>query len=122
MKSTAIVALLGCASAISINSEYRPNPTQSPWSAKSAKPAPVTAVTGAFQYHDKFHTDYERTVPEKYTAEKDDRLMNSIIDVYSVEQKNGAGEPTGNFFLNKKGALGVATEVAKTHFDFTGEK
>ena len=123
MKSTAIVALLGCASAISTNMEFRPNPTQSPWAAKAAKPAPWTNATGAFKPFDKMSAYYERTVPGIYSAEADDRLMNSLIGTYSIEQKNPAtGEPTGRFFLNKKGALGVATEVAKTHFGFTGEK
>lgn len=123
MKSTAIVALLGCASAIQINSEFRPNPTQSPWAAKPAKPATWTNATAAFKPFDKFSAYYEREVPSIYSAEADDRLMNSLISTYSIEQKNPeTGAPSGRFFLNKKGALQVAQEVAKTHFGFSGEK
>jgi hypothetical protein len=122
MKSTAIACLLGCASAIQINSEYRPNVTQSPWAAKAEKPAAKTSISGAFQSHEKFTSDYERTVPAKYTQESDDRLMNSLIGEYALEQKDKDGLPVGKFFLDKKGGKRVATEVARNNFGFSGEK
>ena len=114
MKSTVIAALLGCASAIQINQEYRPNPAQSPWAAKKTDPPKWTNVTGGFMAWSPY---YDRTVPSQFTAETDDRLMNSLISKYAVEQKNkNTGNPDGRFFLAKKGAQKVADEVASTYF------
>ena len=100
MKSTAIAALIGCTSAIQIDSEYRPNPTQSPWAAKPAAPSKWNHITGGFMAWTPF---YDREVPAKYTAETDDRLMNSIVSKYAVEEKDKtSGLPAGKFFLSKK--------------------
>lgn len=125
MKQFVIAALLGLiaqneVAALHISEEYRPNPTQSPWAAKS-KPGPTNAITGAYKPYDKFSAYYDRVVPERFTQEKDDRLMNSIISKYAVEGKTD-NAPNGKFFLTKKGAAGVASEVVDTHFGFKGEK
>lgn len=114
MKSTAIAALLGCASAIQINSEFRPNPTQSPWAAKPTKPSKWTNITAGFQTWTPY---YDRQVPAQWTAETDDRLMNSIVSKYAVEEKNpDTGAPAGRFFLSKKAAGKIADEVSGTYF------
>ena len=46
---------------------------------------------------------YERNVPNRFTEERDDRLMNSIISKYALEVKVD-GELTGHMFCNKEGA------------------
>ena len=120
MKQFALAALIGSISAVQLESQYRPDPVQSPWAAKS-KPGDTTAITGAYFAHDQHHSDYERNVPAMYTAESDDRLMNSLIAEYAVEGQTD-GAPNGKFFLTKAGARGVAGEVAETHFGFRGEK
>ena len=47
--------------------------------------------------------------------------MNSLISKYALEGKSN-GQPNGVFFLDKKGAAGVANEVIDTHFGYKGEK
>ena len=59
---------------------------------------------------------YTRHVPERFTQERDDRLMDSLIQKYSIEMKVD-GKETREFFLNKEGAQAVANEVAETHKD-----
>ena len=56
-----------------------------------------------------------------YTAEGDDRLMNSLIGKYSIEG-NTDGAPNGNFYLDLPAAYAVSHEVTQTHFGFTGAK
>lgn len=103
MKQFAIAALLSFTSAVKVTEEYRPNPVQSPWAAKAKPGPPATAITGAYNPKDKFASFYTRTVPERFTKESDDRLMNSLISNYAVEGKSN-GAPNGKFFLTKKGA------------------
>lgn len=44
--------------------------------------------------------------------------MNSIISNYAVEQKDQTtGEPSGKFFLSKKGAKAIVNEVGGTYFN-----
>jgi len=54
---------------------------------------------------------YSRKIPDRFTEERDDRLMNSLIKTYSVEVKDVNGNPTGNFFLNKDGAKAASEEI-----------
>jgi hypothetical protein len=66
------------------------------------------------------HATYQRTVPDIYSEEKDDRLMNSLISKYATEgNSNVAGN--GQFYLVDKDALDVAKEVGNTHLGHTGE-
>ena len=64
---------------------------------------------------------YERVVPEQFTAERDDRLMNSLISNYAREVKQD-GKLTGAMFCNKDDAFAAATEVVSTHFKYSTEK
>ena len=57
---------------------------------------------------------YKREIPQRFTEERDDRLMNSILENYAIEIKEN-GNPTGQFFCNKEGARALATEVRRTH-------
>ena len=43
---------------------------------------------------------YDRHVPDRFTLEKDDRLMNSLIQKYAIEMKVD-GRETREFYLNK---------------------
>ena len=47
--------------------------------------------------------DYVRKVPERFTQERDDRLMNSLISNYALELRKD-GVATGLFYLDKEGA------------------
>ena len=58
--------------------------------------------------------DYTRSMPARFTQERDDRLMNSLIKTYAREIKQ-EGKQTGQMFLNKEDALAVSQEVLKTH-------
>jgi len=77
-----------------MSQDYRPNPAQSPWAAKT-KPGKTTPITDAFKLGVAY---YDRAVPDKYSEESDDRLMNSLIGSYAVEG-NTDGTPNGKFFL-----------------------
>ena len=60
-------------------------------------------------------------MPGKFTEEKDDRLMNSLISKYALEGNTG-GKPNGHFFLNREGVTAVAQEVVATHMGFKGDR
>jgi hypothetical protein len=47
-----------------------------------------------FSLFDHTSSYYDRVVPDQFTKEKDDRLMNSLISKYSLEG-NEKGQPTG---------------------------
>ena len=57
---------------------------------------------------------YNRDMPKRFTAERDDRLMNSLIKNYAREIVVN-GKQTGQMFLNKEDAERVSNEVLKTH-------
>jgi hypothetical protein len=85
-----------------MNKKFRPNPIQSPWAAEPEEPKfPM------FRLEDHASSYYDRVVPDQFTKEKDDRLMNSLIGRYSLEG-NDNGQPNGNFYLDKDGAKAVA--------------
>lgn len=120
----AIAALLGVISVqgVSLNKHHhhshenvqiRPNPVQQPWSAKPPKPEDmptVTKVTDAFTKEEDGSAYYKREVPAMYTEEKDDRLMWSLINRYSVEGRT-ADKPNGHFFMLSKDMERVSREV-----------
>ena len=56
----------------------------------------------------------EKSIPQRFTAERDDRLMNSILSKYAIEV-NVDGENTGHMFCNEKGARALSEEVLATH-------
>ena len=53
-------------------------------------------------------------MPERFTKERDDRLMNSILDKYSIETSED-GVKTGHFFCNREGAQALSNEVQGSH-------
>jgi hypothetical protein len=55
--------------------------------------------------------DYERVIPERFSEEKDDQLMNSLIGKYAIEGEKD-GKPTGEFVIDRKGIEAVSVEVA----------
>ena len=57
---------------------------------------------------------YSRSTPHQYTQERDDRLMNSLINNYAREIVQD-GKQTGQMFLNKEDAEKVSNEVLRTH-------
>lgn len=104
-----------------MNVMYRPNPAQSPWAAKPEdKPAP-SKFDNPFRVDSHKSVFYDREVPGRFSAESDDRLMNSLISKYALEG-NSNGKPNGHFFLNREGVTAVAKEVVQTHLGFKGEK
>jgi len=61
------------------------------------------------------HINYDRVVPDRFSEERDDRLMNSLISNYALEVRDVNGQPTGHFFLNKEQAKLAADEISGTH-------
>lgn len=57
---------------------------------------------------------YERGMPARFTEERDDRLMNSIVGKYAREIKVD-GKLTGVMMLNLGDAEALAAEVRNTH-------
>ena len=57
---------------------------------------------------------YTRNIPNRFSEERDDRLMNSAIGSYAREIFV-KGEPTGHHFLNKADAKAMSAEVIATH-------
>ena len=89
--------------------QFRPNAVQSPWAAKPADAA-TNKITGAFTVpNNGAHVpeEYVREMPNRFSAESDDLLMNSLISKYSVEG-NAGGQPNGHFFVRKSDGLAVA--------------
>ena len=65
---------------------------------------------------------YKRDIPQQFTEERDDRLMNSLIKTYALEMKDDSGRPSGHYFLDQEGARKVSDEVVHTHFQFNNEQ
>ena len=59
-------------------------------------------------------TGYTRNMPNRFSEERDDRLMNSMVGSYAREIFI-KGEPTGHHFLNKADAKAMSAEVIATH-------
>merc|ERR1712054_625493 len=59
---------------------------------------------------------YTRVVPERFTEERDDQLMESVIEKYAREIKVN-GKLTGTMMLNLEDAKALAAEVMSTHKD-----
>ena len=51
---------------------------------------------------------YERVVPDRFSEERDDTFMKSLIENYAIEMKDKNGKATGNFFFDKKSAQAAA--------------
>ena len=94
--------------------EYRPNPDQAPWSVAKEDPPKTTKITDAFHPHQHEVNGYIRAAPEHFSAESDDRLMNSLITTYSLEG-NTNGKPNGHFYMTKTALHSAAEEVTGTH-------
>ena len=47
-------------------------------------------------------------MPNRFDAERDDRLMNSLIGSYALEMKTKDGVPSGHFFLDHDAAYSVS--------------
>lgn len=108
---------------------YRPNPEQ-PWSAEAKKGPTPTKITGAYTPADvgaahvpgysnlpadqTYNKYYNRNVPDHFSKERDDGLMRSLIENYSVEGQTN-GNPNGHFYLTKDSVDDVSREVVKTH-------
>lgn len=65
---------------------------------------------------------YKREMPNQYTEERDDRLMNSLIENYALEMKDDKGNPSGHFFLDYDAAKRVSDEVVHTHYQYNDEE
>lgn len=114
----AVAVLLGFAS-VSQAIKFRPDPTQSPWAAKTEE-VKVNKITDGFSAH-KDYEGYERVVPAIYDTEADDRLMHSLIKNYATEGRGADGNGNGKFYLTKADALLVAGEIANTHLGLKGD-
>ena len=68
----------------------------------------------AFMDKSDAHGGYKRVVPDRFTEERDDKLMESIIKNYAREIKV-KGQLTGTMMLNLEDAKALAAEVRRTH-------
>jgi len=75
---------------------------------------------GAYMDASEAHGGYTRSIPKRFTEEKDDRLMNSMIKNYAREVVQD-GSLTGHMFLNKVDAKAASDEVRGTHEKHNGE-
>ena len=57
---------------------------------------------------------YKRVVPDRFTEERDDQLMESVIEKYAREIKV-EGKLTGTMMLNLEDAKALAAEVLGSH-------
>jgi hypothetical protein len=64
---------------------------------------------------------YERVTPPRFAADSDDIFMRSMIEQYSLEQKNKDGTPSGKFWLDEAGARAAAAEVLETNCKVAGK-
>ena len=74
------------------------------------------AEVPAFMNKSDAHGGYKRVVPDRFTEERDDQLMESVIEKYAREIKV-AGKLTGTMMLNLEDAKALAAEVRSTHKD-----
>jgi hypothetical protein len=81
----------------------------------------VSILDSKFKPHMNGFDGYERVIPERFSEESDDRLMNSLIGKYSIEGETN-GKPNGQFVLDRKAVQAVSEEVAGTHLKLTGAK
>lgn len=103
--------------------QFRPNPKQSPWAAKPADAPALTPLNSGFAPdHAEYNLGYDRSIPSHFSDGSDDQLMNSLLTNYAIEFKNADGNPSGKFYMDKKGTTAAATEVVKTHFGYKGDK
>jgi len=65
---------------------------------------------------------YERSIPSRFTEERDDTLMRSLIKNYALEMKDENGAPSGHFFFDKDAAYNASMEVVQTHFKFDASR
>jgi len=66
-------------------------------------------------------SEYERVTPARFSDDKDDIFMRSVIEQYAQECKNKDGSPNGQFVLDESNAYSLAREVLDTHRKLTGE-
>jgi len=62
---------------------------------------------------------YKRAMPDRFTEERDDRLMNSMIQSYALEMKDDSGNPSGHFFFDRDAARSASQEVVSTNYKWS---
>ena len=65
---------------------------------------------------------YERVTPARFSTDDDDIFMRSMINQYSLEQKNKDGTPSGKFWMDEAGTRAAAREVLETNCHITGKE
>lgn len=89
---------------------------------KGMKDPKIDEVKDGFKPDFDGHVDYERETPERFSGEKDDQLMKSLINKYAIEGRGEDGKKNGKFYLDKAGATAVSEEVVETHLGLKGDK
>ena len=122
MRTIAILAILGLASAEHINHRQRLavlNNLIQMNDEESESDSDAAFVQGydempAYLSGSPAGDGYTRDIPARFTLERDDRLMNSLIGGYAREVMID-GKKSGQMFCNLADAQGVIAEVIKTH-------
>ena len=118
MKFTAIAALIGVTSALTIY------PATDKFLQIQGDDEEVDHSGEFFEAKDDgtgpLDKKYERVIPERFSAGSDDIFMRSMIKNYALEGKNKDGSPNGKFFMSEAQTRAAAQEVLETHKDIKG--
>jgi len=73
-----------------------------------------------------FNGEYERKIPDRFSADTDDLFMRSMVTTYALEGKtcDDKGKncaPNGSFWMSEATTRAAATEVIGTHKGLTGD-
>jgi hypothetical protein len=55
--------------------------------------------------------EYTRKFPEGFDEDSPNKFVHHILREYAVEEKDDKGNPSGNFFMNKKWTQAASKEV-----------
>ena len=127
MKFFALIALIGATSAV----EYTNTLDRSTLVGISESESSASSSESASDNEDlaldvaDFHpgSQYERSIPARFSADSDDIFMRSMLFKYAMEgqaKKKDGGGPTGVFYMTKEITKVAAKEVLATHKQLTG--
>ena len=133
MKNFAIAALLGLLSVEQVNAHWldkfstyhaaprvyvQANNSDDDSDSDSSSDDETAVQTEDFPAHMNGFGGYKtyiRDTPDRFETEADDTLMKSMYATYATESEDGAGLPSGHFWVTKENAMKACDEVVDTH-------
>ena len=119
MKSIAILALIGAASAVQLKANYGGIATK--WDEDRPHPG---FPAGWDDFSGTEHLGaYSRELPAQFDVEGagGDQFMWSMLNNYAREKTTAEGKKTGEFIFKPQDALAPAYEILKTHLGLEGK-